>query len=211
MPIGFAILALGCASAGPATEKAAENSPQGTPLAAMAGRPVLVLPVQRNVIVVDQTLDQAGAIDGWNFLVALDDSITSALSARGLGNTWTFAPAITAAARRNGGLVADPHVLATGSLRKLVKAGDDALNEPLPTQIRSLVALREGRYAILPAAVRFTGQPSATRGTLIVYLIDSRTARIAWSGEVPSDTSPRFSAAMAGSIAERLADLVVAR
>jgi hypothetical protein len=211
VPIGFAILALGCASAGPATEKAAENSPQGTPLAAMAGRPVLVLPVQRNVIVVDQTLDQAGAIDGWNFLVALDDSITSALSARGLGNTWTFAPAITAAARRNGGLVADPHVLATGSLRKLVKAGDDALNEPLPTQIRSLVALREGRYAILPAAVRFTGQTSATRGTLIVYLIDSRTARIAWSGEVPSDTSPRFSAAMAGSIAERLADLVVAR
>jgi hypothetical protein len=96
-------------------------------------------------------------------------------------------------------------------LRKLVKAGDDPLNEPLPTQIRSLVALREGRYAILPAAVRFTGQPAATRGTLIVYLIDSRTARIAWSGEVPSDVSPRFSAAMASSIAERFADLVVAR
>jgi len=209
---GSAMLILGCASAvGPATEKAAEQSPQGTPLAAMAGRPVLVLPVQRNVIVVDQTLDQAGAIDGWNFLVALDDSIASALSARGLGSTWTFAPAIAAAARRNGGLVADPHVLATGSLRKLVKAGDDPLNEPLPTQIRSLVALRDGRYVILPAAVRFTGQPAATRGTLIVYLIDSRTARIAWSGEVPSDTSPRFSPAMAGSIAERLADLVVAR
>jgi hypothetical protein len=209
---GSAMLILGCASAGaPATEQAASPSPQGTPLAAMAGRPVLVLPVQRNVIVVDQTLDQAGAIEGWNFLVALDDSITSALGARGLGNTWTFAPAITAAARRNGGLVADPHVLATGSLRRLVKAGDDPLNEPLPSQIRSLVALRDGRYAILPAAVRFTGQPAATRGALIVYLIDSRTARIAWSGEVSSDTAPRFSPAMAGSIAERLADLVVAR
>jgi hypothetical protein len=177
----------------------------------MAGRPVQVLPVQRNVVVVDQTLDQAGAIEGWNFLAGLDDSITSALSARGLGSTWTFAQAITAAARRNGGLVADPHVLAAGSLRRLVKAGDDPLNEPLPSQIRSLVALRDGRYAILPAAVRFAGQPAATRGTLIVYLIDSRTARIAWSGEVASDTSPRFSPAMAGSIAERLADLVVAR
>ena len=151
--IGVAVFALGCASAGPATEKAAEQSPQGTPLASMAGRPVLVLPVQRNVIVVDQTLDQAGAIEGWNFIVALDDSLASALSARGLGATWTFAPAITAAARRQGGLVADPHVLATGSLRKLVKAGDDALNEPLPTQLRSLVALREGRYAILPRCV----------------------------------------------------------
>jgi hypothetical protein len=210
--VSLAVFALGCATArAPAGEDAAEQSPRGAPLAAMAGRSVLVLPVQRNVVVVDQTLDQAAAIEGWNFLVGLDDSIASALSARGLGSTWTFAQAITAAARRNGGLVADPHVLAAGSLRRLVKASDSPLNEPLPTQIRSLVALRDGRYVILPAAVRFAGQPAATRGTLIVYLIDSRTARIAWSGEVASDTSPRFSPAMAGSIAERLADLVVAR
>ncbi len=211
---GLATLMLGCAS-GRAPE-AGQGMGSGsvlalTPLGSMAGHPVLVLPVQRNVIVIDQTLDQAAAMDGWKFLAALDDSITSALSTRGLGGVWTFAQAITASARRNGGLVADPHALAAGSLQRLVSAGDDPLSEPLPSQIRSLVALRDGRYAILPAAVRFSDHPGGTRGTLVVYLVDSRTARIAWSGEVTSDVSPRFSSAMAGSIAERLADLVVAR
>ena len=205
-------IAIACASGGgaPAKETAAPSA-QRTPLASMAGRQVLLLPVQRNVIVVDQGMDQASAIDGWNFIVALDDSLASALTARGVGSTWTFAPAITAAAKRNGGLVGDPHVLAAGGLQKLVRAGDDPLSEPLASQIRNLVALREGRYAILPAAVRFENVAGGARGTLVVYLVDSRTARIVWSGEIPSAPSPRFSPAMAGSIAERFADLVVAR
>jgi hypothetical protein len=167
--------------------------------------------VQRNVIVVDQGMDEAAAIEGWNFIVALDDSIASALTARGLGTTWTFAPAITAVAKRNGGLAGDPHALAAGGLQRLVKAGDDPVSEPLASQIRTLVALREGRYVILPAAVRFTPMPGGVRGALVAYLIDSRTARIVWSGEVPSGISTRFAPAMAGSIAQRLADLVVAR
>ncbi len=202
--------ALGCASGGAPAKEQAGAPIQGTPLAAMAGRQVLVMPVQRNVIVVDQTMDQAGAIEGWNFIVALDDSIASALTARGVGSTWTFANTITAVAKRNGGLAGDPHALAAGGLQRLVKAGDDPVSEPLASQIRTLVALREGRYAVLPAAVRFENITGGTRGTLVAYLIDSRTARIVWSGEVPSATSARFSPAMAGSIAERLADLVVA-
>ena len=203
--------ATGCASGGAPAKEQAGAPVQGTPLAAMAGRQVLVMPVQRNVIVVDQTMDQAGAIEGWNFIVALDDSIAAALTARGVGSTWTFANTITAVAKRNGGLAGDPHALAAGGLQRLVKAGDDPVSEPLASQIRTLVALREGRYAVLPAAVRFENVTGGVRGTLVVYLIDSRTARIVWSGLVPSETSPRFSPAMAGSIAERFADLVVAR
>jgi len=205
------IVAIGCAGgAAPAKEQAGAPV-QGTPLAAMAGRQVLVMPVQRNVVVVDQGMDQAAAIEGWNFIVALDDSIASALTARGVGSTWTFATTITAVAKRNGGLAGDPHALAAGGLQRLVRAGDDPVSEPLASQIRTLVALREGRYAVLPAAVRFENVAGGARGTMIVYLIDSRTARIVWSGEVPSITSSRFSPATAGSIAERFADLVVAR
>lgn len=203
--------ALGCASGAAPAKEPAGAPIQGTPLSAMAGRQVLVMPVQRNVIVVDQGIDQAAAMEGWNFIVALDDSLASALTARGVGSTWTFASTITSVAKRNGGLAGDPHALAAGGLQRLVKAGDDPVSEPLASQIRTLVALREGRYAVLPAAVRFENVTGGARGTMVVYLIDSRTARIVWSGEVPSATAVRFSPAMAGSIAERFADLVVAR
>ena len=49
-----------------------------------------------------------------------------------------------------------------------------------------------------------------TDGTLVVYLIDTRTSRIVWSGVVSSDLSGSF-ATIAGTLAGRLADLVVAR
>jgi hypothetical protein len=109
------------------------------------------------------------------------------------------------------GMTADPHALAAESLRRLVKAGDDPLSEPLASQIRSLVALRDARYVILPAILRFENRGGGARGSLVLYLIDTRTSRIHWSGEVTSDISRNLSAAIAGSLAERLADLVVAR
>jgi hypothetical protein len=108
-------------------------------------------------------------------------------------------------------MVPDPHALAVGNLVRLAKAGDDPLSEPLATQIRQLVALREGRYAILPAALVFENAPNGMRAKVLLYLVDSRTARITWSGEVRSDVTPVFSAAMANSLAEHVGDLVVAR
>ena len=130
---------------------------------------------------------------------------------RSLGSVIATA---TAGPLRHGfGPVRD-HVLgctvATGDGR-LVKAGDDPLTEPLASQIRSLVALRDARYVILPAILRFENRDAGARGSLLLYLIDTRTSRIRWSGEVASDVSRNFSAAIAGSLAERLADLVVAR
>jgi hypothetical protein len=94
---------------------------------------------------------------------------------------------------------------------RLTKAGDDPVSEPLGTQVRQLVALREGRYALLPAALAFENAAAGMRAKLILYLIDSRTARISWSGEVRSDVAPVISTAMASSLAEHIGDLVVAR
>lgn len=200
-------LALGCG--GPANAPKDEPLPiQATPLATMAGRPVLVLPVQYLVFPDSLSFKQQLSPSG-QFLTILDDSIARSLADRGL-RSWTFAPAITASARRNMGMTADPHLLAAERLRRLVKPGDDPVSEPLASQIRSLVALREGRYVILPSIIRFASSPAGARGTLLLYLIDTRTSRIAWSGEVASNTSPSF-ATIAGSLAERLADLVVSR
>lgn len=184
--------------------------PQGTPLGFTVGRSVLILPVQRNVIYPDTTW-RGEMTQGVIFPISLDEAIESSLKNRGLGAGWTFAPAITAMARRNAGLIPDPHQLAVGNLARLTKAGDDPLPQALGSQIRELVAMREGRYALLPTAVRFSRGASGERATLVLYLIDSRTARIIWSGEVSSDPAASISGAMAASIGDRVADLVVGR
>lgn len=184
--------------------------PVDTPLAYMAGRPVVVLPVQRNISFPDSSWKQPASVTD-QFLAAIDDSITSALGDRGLRNTWTFAREIAATARRNTGMLPDPHTLAVAGLRRLVKASDDPLSEPLASQIRSLISMRDARYAILPATVAFETTAGGIRGTVLVYLVDARTARIQWSGAVTSDVARGLSPAIAGAIAQRLADLVVAR
>ncbi|MEP6904806.1 MAG: hypothetical protein ABI875_01910 [Gemmatimonadales bacterium] len=200
---------LGCAGAA----SAPKDGPlplQSAPLASMAGRPVLVFPIQLQVINSDlHIVSDAPKPPPVDFLGAFDDSIAAALGERGLSN-WTFASGITASAKRNAGMTADPHVLAVGKLQRLVKAGDDPLGQPLATQIRSLVALRDARYVILPSIIRFENREGGVRGSLLLYLIDTRTSRITWSGEMISDVSSRFPA-IAGSLAQRIADLVVAR
>jgi hypothetical protein len=213
----YITLTLACASGG--TPEARQTAgagtgtgsvPQGTPLGFLVGRPLLILPIQRNVAYPDPSwMSRMG--EGYQFLPTVDQAIESALSTRGLGNGWTFSSVISASARRNTGLVPDPHAVAVGNLVRLTKAGDDPVSEPLATQIRQLVALREGRYSLIPAALVFENAPTTMRAKLILYLIDSRTARITWSGEVRSDPAPVFSAAMANSLAEHVADLVVAR
>jgi hypothetical protein len=198
---------IGCAGGGAA---GSIPRPQGTPLGSMAGRQVVVLPVQRNISFPDSSWHQQPAVTA-QFLAALDDSIASALGDRGLRSTWTFAEDISAAARRNTGMLPDPHALAVAGLRRLLKAGDDPLSEPLASQIRSLVSMRDARYAILPATLIFENAAGGVRGTVLVYLIDARTARIQWSGAVSSAVARSLSPAMARDIAQRIADLVVAR
>lgn len=197
---------IGCASA--ATSGTTSSEPVvSTPLAVMAGRPVLVLPVQ--YVTFSDSLSRARQLPlASQYLAALDDSIGTELMGRGL-QTWTFAPAITASARRNAGMTADPHALAAERLRRLVSASDDPLSEPLASQIRSLVALRDSRYVILPVILRLENRVTGARGSLLVYLIDSRTARIHWSGEVSGEGTLGVAQTL-GRIARHLADMVVA-
>lgn len=186
----------------------APTSAAAVPLAAMAGRPVVVLPVQY-VTFVDSVSGRQNSPLAVQYLASMDDSIASALADRGL-TSWTFARGITASARRNEGMTADPHALSAERFRRLVKAGDDALPEPLGSQIRSLVALREARYVILPAALRIENRIVGGRGSLLVYLIDTRTERVAWSGEVRGEGTLSIAQAI-GRTAQHLADLVTAR
>ena len=83
--------------------------------------------------------------------------------------------------------------------------------EPLAGQLRSLVALNDARYVLVPAELRFeraAQSAGAARAVLRVTVVDARMSRVRWAGDVASDTVSAFSPALAAGVAARLADLV---
>ena len=206
---------LGCASApqSSATSPASESAGLTPPLAPMAGRPLVILPTQYVVYgnrVAARDADSSTAL----LMRILDDEIALALRSRGV-TQWTSARDISASARRNIGMTADPHGLAALEVRRITRASDDPLPEPFASQVRSLTALRDTRYALVPIELRRDVTTVHPRGTLRLFLIDSRTARIVWAGQVSGESSEMGSElervmAFAKVLASRVADLVTA-
>jgi hypothetical protein len=179
----------------------------------MAGRPVVMLPTQYVVYgtrVATHDSDSSTAM----LIRILDDEIALSLKSRGVSQ-WTSARDISASARRNMGMTADPHALAAQGIRRITRASEDPLPEPLASQIRSLTALRDARYALLPIELRRDVATVHPRGMLRLFLIDSRTARIVWAGQVSGESSEMGSelervTTFAKILAARVADLVTA-
>ena len=195
---------VGCASAPAAGTP--PQTPAVRPLQLLAGQAVLVLPTQYLSF---------GDSLGWKsvvfrraeYLAGLDDEIGFALGERGLSRKWTFADAISRAAHKNATMVADPHALSAESLRQPI-ALDETLKEPLGSQIRSLLALENGRFVLVPVELRTESSNGMGGAVLKVMLIDGRLARVKWIGEVRSERLREFSPAIAASVASRLADLI---
>jgi hypothetical protein len=84
--------------------------------------------------------------------------------------------------------------------------------------MRSLVALTDARFALIPVELRFEAVPPSAsvdvgsrRAILRLVLVDARLAEIQWTGDVAVDVhAPPTSAVIAGDLARRLADLLVA-
>jgi hypothetical protein len=153
----------------------------------MLGRQLVVLPAQLFAV--------GGPAGTWDvrpdatpLLRLLDEEIADAFRKRGVRSNWTFADDITAAARRNAGLAGDPLGLPVAGIRR-VKASDTPLPEPLASQIRTLVSLTSARYVIMPLEARVDVSGGQRKGALNLLLIDSRTARVLWAGEVQGQSS----------------------
>lgn len=172
----------------------------------LAGQSILVLPTQ---------FLSFGDSLGWRssvqrraeYLAGLDDEIGFALGERGLSRKWTFANAISRVARNNAMMVADPHALSAESLREPI-AVEETLKEPLGSQIRSLLALVNGRFVLLPVELKTESSNGTGVAVLKLMLIDARLAKVKWIGEVRSERLREFSPAIAASVASRLADLI---
>ena len=208
-PIAFAaavLLALACGGSKQGGEQLAPLPSR--PLAGLAGLRVVVIPV--HYLRPADSLGWAASIDRpREFLATVDDEIAFALGERGFRTNWVFADALARSARRNATYAADPYALAAEGLRPLARRpADGQINEPLASQVRSLVALHDARYALFPVELRFEKVEAAGRAVVRVALIDARLSRVRWMRDVASDTASALSPAMAASVADRLADLI---
>lgn len=204
--IAAATLFVACASKPPETEA----SPVALlPLERMAGQEVVVLPVQY--------LSSTDSL-GWQqqipnraaFLAALDNQIEAALTARGLGQRWTFAEEIERASKINSIIMTDARSLSAEWLRGRV-IPETTVRDPLQQQVRGLVGLKGQRYAILPIELRLENKGNGMGvAKLRLVMIDARMALIRWAGEVESTPMKTVSPALTASVAKAFADLVLA-
>ena len=191
----------------PPATPVASTSP--TPLASLAGQRIVVLPVHYLRAV--DTLGLSSAISRpREFLRSLDDEIAFAFGERGIRGQWVFPADLARSQRRNIGHAVDPYSLAAEVLRPYGPRRIPQLPDPLATQLRSLVALSEARYALFPVELRFENSGGSGRAILHVALLDARLLQVRWSGDVQSDTMRTLTPGVSAALANKLANLVTA-
>lgn len=180
-----------------------------TPLSAFAAQHVVVTPTQY--------LRPADSL-GWSARIAnpaaylsdVDAELAFAFEQRGLKGMWVLPDALVRSVKSNPTYASDPHALAAQWLRPPVRRLPDQVPNPLADQLRTLVALNDARYVLIPVEVRFVKTGDQGRAVLHLVIIDARLAAIVWMGDVVSEPAATFSPALAASVASRTSDLFVA-
>jgi hypothetical protein len=190
----------------PAVAAAQQPKPQ-PPLAAFVAQRIAVMPVQ--LLRVDTIAFVRPA--AWDaFRRELDDSIGSAIAERGVGKKWAYAADMARTARRNAAYVSDPYSLGVQPLRNAVYKGGDKIPELFGSNLRALIALGDTRFALVPVEIAFVGNATRQRAVLRLALVDGRGGLFVWVGDVASDAASSLTPALIGSLAARVADLVIA-
>jgi hypothetical protein len=194
-------------------ERAGSVAPAPTqPLAAYAGRPVVLLPTRylRTGDSLGWAASAAAAAgDQRAFLQQLDAAIAQELDDRGLRGVWTFPDRLMTSVRRNPTYTTDPHTLAAQSLRP-ARRKPGKVPEPLASQIRTLIALTDARYLVYPVELRFEAADGMGRAALYIAILDARLAEVVWLGEIFGEPAAERGEESITTLATRFADLFVA-
>jgi hypothetical protein len=169
------------------------------PLAAFAAQRVAVTPVQF------WRADSAGwslQVDGEALRAQVDSAVAQEFRARGLGARWAFAGDVVRSARRNPILRADPTALGAGRWRSAMPEAGDALPPLVGDNLRTVSALGDTRYALIPVQLRGDGAQAVLR----VVIADTRLRTVVWAADVFAAGRADAAEALARSIADLVVD-----
>ena len=156
-------------------------------------------------------------------LRAMDAELEFALGERRSAEDWVLPSDLERAAARNPTLGITPTRLAYTPLLTPIE-DSKYIPEPLHSELRSMAALYDTRYVVVPvrlmvetepvdaarsgAEVAFAGGDAvapAYRASLLVALIDIRRSDVLWLGEISGDPGPPDSGSLLATLAERVA------
>lgn len=183
-----------------------------------AGVKIAVMPVQ-SVAPAPSGAWPGGAASGEEARRRMDAELAFALSSSGGAGEWPGPRELAAMVERNPTIDADPRRLAVG---RLMDGGpeDGRLRDPLHRQLRRLSALADVRMTAIPLRLSWrapeptdgpadtagpASRPAPGRAVLELALVDTRSARILWRGEVRGAEGPPDEP---GTLARLAGDLV---
>jgi hypothetical protein len=178
----LALLTLACGGkpANPAPEPGKEKLQPVRPLVttAFAGQPLAVTPL--TLLVSDEALAGVPPLNSRPVALAWADSLLAdALTGRSPEVKWVLPAELRKMARRAPTVAPDPDRMGQSLLRG-EKVED--VPDPLRNNLRSMMAIVGGRYALVPAALVFLQEPNAgpVRAELSLTLVDTRTGKVVW-------------------------------
>jgi len=179
----LAVAAMGCGG-NPPPDPAVPPVTLPLPVAVLAGREILVLPV--GLIAASDSLGWRDAFrDRVGARSRADSIIADALTGRAPEVPWVLPARLRQIARRNPTVVADPDLLPGAVLR------DERLEEvpdPLRAQLRTLSSFTSARYALVPAALFYEPTPSGDgRAYLVTVVADVRLGTITFRSTASGD------------------------
>jgi len=206
-----ALLILALAACAPATGGQAQSTNaqmerelkrSGLAREALAGQRVAVLPLTH--IVRDSTLtDTLLRLPRATILTWADSLLAESLAERAAEVEWVFPEELRKSARKAAGMIPEPDRMGQAVMRSPQLK---SIPDPLRGNLRTLMGLVGGRYAFIPASVRFAPDSGAIQATIEAVLADSRTGQVGWRSSNAVGRGATPAAALVAAVASFLPD-----
>jgi hypothetical protein len=180
------------------------------PFPDLAGRTVMVLPVQQAVpsIALPASADASvpPALLSPDLLLTLEGELGFWLQERAPRARWILPDAVERAARQSPVIDVRVRDLA---VRDFQRSRLQSIGDPLYGELRRMAALLDARIALLPVGALWVAeQTGGGRVHLVVALIDTLGGDVVWYGVVAGAAGTRGDAAVIASTAQALAGLI---
>jgi hypothetical protein len=164
------------------------------PTATLAGQTVAIIPI--TLVVADPSLQSdtiyAKYQDRRATLLWADSLIGDAFVGRAPEVNWVLPPKLRKVARRAPGLVGDPDQMGQAVMRA---PNLRVIPDPLRSNLRSLVALTDGRIVMIPAALGFSKDTvGKVRADLSLVAGDARSGKVLWRSQAIGSGATPFAA-----------------